>query len=177
VVSWHEALAYCAWLQAKLTTWTGTPEPIAAALAGRRDGVAWRITLPSEAEWERAARGIDAGVYPWGTDLDPSRGWYGVRKIPARVGTHPAGASPVGAMDMVGNVSEWTRSMLGKYPYALDDGRERLDAPDSGIRMVRGGSFDQANEPHLRPAARSWTNPDWRVSDIGFRLVFSRLGP
>ena len=181
-VSWHEGLAYCAWLQAKLTAWAGTPEPIAAALAGRRDGVAWRITLPSEAEWERAARGTDARIYPWGTGLEESRARftrYGSMpplQMPAPVGTHPAGASPVGAMDMAGNVYEWTRSVFDKYPYALDDGRERLGAPDSAERVVRGGSF-VSDALYLRVAVRVRNSPDLRNEAIGFRLVSSRLRP
>jgi formylglycine-generating enzyme required for sulfatase activity len=180
-VSWHEALAYCAWLEGKLKSWVGAPPPIAAALAGRRDGGAWRITLPSEAEWERAARGTDARIYPWGADIDPSKANYSSanpgRLTPMVVGTFPAGASPVGAMDMAGNVWEWTRTVGdSRYPYVTDDGRERLDAPDSGGRVVRGGSFLNL-EYKARAAYREWERPGGTFDVVGFRVVLSRRRP
>jgi formylglycine-generating enzyme required for sulfatase activity len=88
----------------------------------------------------------------------------------------PTGLAPAGAMDMAGNVFEWTTSVFDKYPYALDDGRERLDAPDSAERVLRGGSFyDPAG--YLRAASRNWGFPDYRGGAVGFRLVSSRLRP
>ena len=179
-LTWHEAIAYCAWLEAKLRVWRDTPGSIADALAGRRDGgVAWRITLPSEAEWERAARGTDARIYPWGTGIDPSKANYyrANRGGPTPVGMFPAGASPVGAMDMAGNVWEWTRTLHGfKYPYTPGDGRERLGAsriPPSATRVVRGASFGD-DDVFARAAYRYNLHPDRHFDFIGFRVVVSR---
>jgi formylglycine-generating enzyme required for sulfatase activity len=183
-VSWHEALAYCNWLEEKLKAWKGTPKTLAAALAGRQDGEAWRLTLPSEAQWERAARGTDARVYPWGGGIDPSRANYSdIKSGPTPVGSFPAGASPIGAFDMSGNVWEWTRSLwegeggiVFKYPYVFDDGRERLSAPDSVPRVMRGGTFGYFASGQ-RAAFRTRSTPDYRSSYIGFRVAYSHLRP
>ena len=140
-VSWSEALAYCTWLEAQLKSWNGTPSSVADALAGRRDGQAWHVTLPSEAEWEKAARGTDGRIYPWGPGIDATKANYAGAKRggPTPVGSFPSGASPYGVLDMSGNVYEWTRSLLKPYPYDPRDGREDLKA--QGARVVRGGSF------------------------------------
>ena len=146
-VSWHDALAYCEWLTARLREWSETPEPLAQVLRA----AGWCVTLPSEAEWEKAARGSDGRRYPWGDDPDPNRANYyetGIGKTSA-VGCFPGGVSPHGVEEMSGNVWEWTRSLWGPewdkltfpYPYKPDDGREQLQAPDTILRVVRGGAF------------------------------------
>jgi formylglycine-generating enzyme required for sulfatase activity len=176
-VSWHEARAYCGWLEKKLKAWPGVPGELRALLSGER-GVAWHVTLPSEAEWEKAARGTDRREYPWGEGIDLSRANYfdAERRTPTPVGFFPAGKSPYGLMDMAGNVSEWTRSLYRPYPYQPEDGRENLGAPDSEKRALRGGTFNYY-ATHLRTARRGAWEPVNRNDDIGFRVVFSRVRP
>ena len=142
-VSWHEARRYCEWLSEQLRVWEGTPEPLASLL--RHQG--WQVTLPSEAEWEKAARGSDGRIYPWGSEPDPNRANYadtGINTTSA-VGCFPGGASPYMIEDLSGNVLEWTRSLWGEYPYPTDENvqaqRENLDAGSDVARVLRGGAF------------------------------------
>jgi len=150
-VSWSEAGAFCRWL------------------AGRT-GVAFR--LPSEAEWERAARGTDGRAFPWGDSFEEGRAntREGGAAGTTPVGTFPAGASPCGALDMAGNVWEWTASIDGPYPYRPEDGRE---GAGPGRRILRGGCY--AN-PHgfARCACRFRLAPHTRNEFTGFRLAAGR---
>jgi formylglycine-generating enzyme required for sulfatase activity len=182
-VTWHDARAYCEWLTKRLRAWEGTPEPLAVLLRrGADGGPPWRITLPSEAEWEKAARGTDGRIYPWGHKPDPNRANYtdtGIGTTSA-VGCFPGGASPYGIDDLSGNVWEWTRSLWGKnsekpdfkYPYDPVKGREDLEAPQNVRRVVRGGAFD-LNKWLVRCAVRAGDLPDFGLRDLGFRVVVS----
>jgi formylglycine-generating enzyme required for sulfatase activity len=148
-VSWEDSLAYCAWL---------------SQATGRV------ITLPSEAQWEKAARGMqDALRYPWGDDFDPLRcnsGESGIRDT-TPVGIYLEGASPYGVLDLSGNVWEWTHTLWGsKYHYDPADGREDLQA--TGERVVRGGSF-YSDAGNVRCAFRNWFVIDYRSDNLGFR--------
>ncbi|MBU2549363.1 MAG: formylglycine-generating enzyme family protein [Proteobacteria bacterium] len=180
-VSWHEARAYCDWLTGRLRSWDGTPEPLAVLLRnGAGDGKPWSIILPSEAEWEKAARGADGRIYPWGNEIEPDRANHGETGIGAAspVGCFPAGAGPYGCLDMAGNVWEWTRSLWGKkaekpdfkYPYDPNDRRrENLKASDDIRRVLRGGAFDYVGGV-LRCAIRVRLNPVGGRRNTGFRV-------
>jgi len=179
-VSWHDARAYCEWLT---DVWRGEGE-----IAG--DEV---VRLPSEAEWEKAARGVlpwpsqgeGAGVrvYPWGDEWDKTRcntselGLGGTTPV----GIFPEGAIPCGCLDMAGNVWVWTTSLWGKYyskpafsyPYDPADGRENLKAGTGVFRVLRGGSF-RSKCGYARCAYRGRNYPRDGWDHLGFRVVVSR---
>jgi formylglycine-generating enzyme required for sulfatase activity len=130
-VSWYEARAYCAWL---------------AHCLGHE------VRLPTEVEWERAARGPYGWPRPWGKDFDVDQAntVEGRVRRTSPVGVYPAGASFWGVHDLAGNVWEWTLSVwgedynaptTGQYPYDPDDGRENISAPVTEARVVRGGAW------------------------------------
>ncbi len=153
-VSWNDTVAYCAWL-AKLTS-----QP-------------WR--LPTEAEWEKAARGTDGRIYPWGDTFDKARcntSESGIGRT-TPVGRYPTGESPYHVQDMAGNVWEWTSSLLQPYPYRKNDGRENPDSTDN--RVLRGGSWDVGSQ-YTRAAYRDgsrWVSFD---DSGGFRLARAAAG-
>jgi formylglycine-generating enzyme required for sulfatase activity len=149
-VSWYEALAYCRWL---------------AAVMGRG------YRLPSEAEWEKAARGTTGRTYPWGDQFDPGRCNTRAdgpgRTLP--VGGHsPGDESVYGCGEMAGNVSEWTQSLFQPYPYDAAGGREALEA--EGPRVIRGGSWFKP-KLRARASARGMNDPFFVDNDVGFRCA------
>jgi formylglycine-generating enzyme required for sulfatase activity len=152
-VSWHTAQAFCVWLSS-----------VAPPASGR-------YRLPSEAEWELAARGADGRRFPWGNEWDV--GLANTREHGAAgttpVGSYPEGASPWGCLDMAGNVWEWTATLDAPYPYNPLDGRE--DPQAGGRRILRGGCY--AN-PHgyARCACRFRLTPDVRNQFLGFRVAW-----
>ena len=110
--------------------------------AGARAYCLWRGgDLPSEAQWEAAARGQGDRLYPWGdAPPDLARAFVSGRSgVTAAVGSAPAGASPFGVLDMAGSLAEWTRSLKRPYPYDPHDGREHPDL--AGERVTRGGDY------------------------------------
>ena len=152
-VTWYEALAYCRWLTDEMRSRKDLPGLLAEQLSKEE----WMVRLPTEAEWEKAARGSkDARIFPWGDDPDLDRANCRETGIGATsaVGCFPKGESPYGMLDMCGNVWEWTMSLWGKdfkkpdfkYPYAADDGRENMKAGKDILRSVRGGAFFNQSE-------------------------------
>jgi formylglycine-generating enzyme required for sulfatase activity len=162
-ITWYEAQAYCSWL-AEVTR-----KP---------------YQLPSEAEWEKGARGTDGRIYPWGDQWDPGlcntkEGGDG-DTVP--VDSYPGGTSPYGILDVAGNIWEWTRSLWGKgakqptfrYPYDPTDGRENLEVEENILRVVRSGSFE-GNQILVRCAYRTRYSPSHAFRGGGFRVcVISR---
>ncbi|MBI3269032.1 MAG: SUMF1/EgtB/PvdO family nonheme iron enzyme [Planctomycetes bacterium] len=149
-VSWVDAGAYCAWLSTLVRA---------------------EVRLPTEAEWEKAARGTDARRYPWGDELKISLTNSGAGAGHAGttpVGVFPGGASPYGALDMAGNVWEWCSSLYKPYPYDREDGREDIAA--GGARVLRGGSWNFV-QTRVRAAYRGRGDPGFRDEFVGFRVV------
>jgi formylglycine-generating enzyme required for sulfatase activity len=149
-VSWYGAVAYCRWLSRE---------------TGR---LYW---LPTEAEWEKAARGTDGRLYPWGDEFVASLCNTRVsghnRTVPVLNYSSEAD-SPFGCADMAGNASEWTMSEFRPYPYSAKDGRDQEEG--ELLRVIRGGSW---YKPTLRArtAARGMNDPFFADADVGFRCV------
>jgi formylglycine-generating enzyme required for sulfatase activity len=158
-VSWYEAVAYCKWLSKTNT-----------------QGRVYR--LPSEAEWEKAARGTDGREWPWGNKFDPimANTVEGSVGRTTAVGIYPQGRSQFGVQDTAGNVWEWCSSRWGKdavglefeYPYRADDGRENRDSEDN--RIQRGGSWNDAAS-RAACADRDKLAPNSQHFDVGFRIA------
>lgn len=164
-VAWTDAVAYASWLDSALRSSPETPDAISALL---RDG--WRVSIPTEAQWEKAARGTDGRVYPWGNDVRPDRANYRASGV-APVGTFPCPDCAHGLSDMAGNVWEWTLSPYQPYPYTETDDREGLDNP--ALWVMRGGSFGDT-EQFIRTANRGGADPGARRPFIGVRVALTR---
>ena len=157
LVRYDDALAYCRWLSAAL---------------GRV------ARLPTEAEWEKAARGgIEARRYPWGDEIDPSRCNFLVDPSAKHLqGTRPTATySPnaYGLYDMCGNVWEWVADWYGADYYSRGEARDPRGPESGNLRIVRGGSWVNDDVSMLRCAYRHKVPPDTYAHSIGFRIVCS----
>ena len=150
-ITWYEAMAYARWLSAQ----TGQ-----------------NFSLPTEAEWEKAARGPNGLIYPWGNTWEAKLANSGESNLgkTTPVGQYPNGASPYGALDMAGNVWEWTRSVYTSYPYNSTDGRENVSDPAQKGFTIRGGSWDLVSLG-LRAALRPYFSPAYDALYVGVRLA------
>jgi formylglycine-generating enzyme required for sulfatase activity len=159
-ISYFEAQAYCNWLAAQ----TDLP-----------------FRLPSEAEWEAAARGQSGRRFAYGDQFDPLKCNWAEAHIrrTTPVGVFPEGDTPEGVADMTGNTSDWTLSLygpLGKepqftYPYNATDGREYPDAAANTTRIARGGCWTVTNRDQLTTMLRRPSLQDFRGKDVGMRLA------
>jgi formylglycine-generating enzyme required for sulfatase activity len=154
-VRYDDALAYCGWL---------------SAATGRV------VRLPTEAEWEKAARGGAEGLrYPWGNEIDASRGNYlGDASSKRQRGTRPTGTYPpnaFGLYDMCGNVWEWVADWYAPDWYGLSEDRDPRGPESGSMRIVRGGSWVNDDVSMLRCAYRHKVPPDTYAYSIGFRVV------
>lgn len=176
-VSFLDAAAFCRWAAEEM----GLP-----------------VRLPTEPEWEKAARGPDGRIYPWGNEWQPELCNNGQKRVadPTPVDRFsPEGDSPYGVADLAGNAQEWCASLFGKYPYDPADGREALvyhmedrslmpHIHETGCvanplqieaaldkQTIRGGSRRQ-DKHQSRCAYRSWAAPMHRSDDTGFRCCY-----
>ncbi len=158
-VSWADAQAFCLWLGTKLR-------------AGGEKGV---CRLPTEAEWEFAARGPEGREYPWGLEEPDAEhaNYFGGVGGTTPVGSYPKGATPEGVNDLAGNVWEWCGDWLG--PYEAESQADPTGPLQGETRVVRGGAFNDGSLV-LRGASRADGVPQERYGSLGFRVVWSPGG-
>ena len=170
-VCWYDAVAYCEWLNRN-------------HLHELPEG--YRFRLPSEAEWEKAARGPKGRKWPWGDAFDSGlcNSRESERFHTVEIGSFsPQGDSVYGVADMSGNAWEWTITLWGEdrdtpsfvYPYDSQDGREDQGAGEGVYRIIRGGSYKD-DIKGVRCACRDLDPPNYSLSNLGFRVFVVPMG-
>jgi len=159
--SWKDAVAFCEWLSSRLS----------------KDSEERVVRLPTEAEWEYAARGSEGRRFPWpeekGEPTDRLANFGDSVGDTTPVGSYPEGATPEGVHDLAGNVWEWCSDRFGEYP--PDDEESPTGPKDGASRVLRGGSFSFAPR-YLRAAFRLDGHPGYRYGLIGFRVLVESPG-
>ena len=155
LVRYEDAQAYCRWMS---------------------EGIGRTVRLPTEAEWEKAARGgLEGRRYPWGDDIDPSRcNFLADRSVKLQRGTRPTGTYPpnaYGLYDIIGNVWEWVSDWYGADYYSGGEVRDPTGPPSGSMRIVRGGSWVNDDVLMLRCAYRHKVPPDTYAHSVGFRIA------
>jgi len=143
-VDWNQANAYCKW-------------------AGKE--------LPTEAQWEKAARGTDGRIYPWGNEWDASKACFNTGNGTCAVGSYPQGASPYGVMDMAGNVLNWCRDWYNAKYYANSPDHNPTGPGSGEYRVLRGGSWGGDITGILRVSYRNNGDPSNWGGNGGFRCI------
>lgn len=154
-VSWDDADEFCKWLSRKTTGKT--------------------FSLPTEAQWEKAARGTDRFKYPWGNEAptcDRANYDYCVGKVTVEVGSYPTGQSPYGLYDMAGNVWEWCSDWYGKYYYGQSEYNDPQGPATGTSHVIRGGCYS-SDENNIRTVERDYHTPGYSSQYVGFRICRS----
>ena len=184
-VTWHEALLYCDWLNEQLRNGPKTPKDIRTLLQSTARDDDWQITLPSEAEWEKAARGINEDLpYPWGTNANPEIANYKSSGLgtTCAVGAFEKGVSPYGIYDLSGNVWEWTCSDFEQNnntqkltpPKVDHDGYDNTQVSKKSRKILKGGRFTlRRMKSNVAPASRNYPPGNLSMSDFGSQFRVS----
>ena len=154
-VDWNQAKTYCEWRGPSTSS--------------------GQAHLPTEAQWEKAARGTDGRTYPWGEDIDCNKANYNGSCVgdTSKVGSYASGKSPYGIYDLAGNVWEWTADWHSDTYYQTSPSENPL-GPDSGpYRVLRGGSWDYLDDVNARSANRNRYGPSYTNNKLGFRCARS----
>ncbi|MGE3536574.1 MAG: SUMF1/EgtB/PvdO family nonheme iron enzyme [Candidatus Tectimicrobiota bacterium] len=169
-VTWYEAMAYAAWLQERLALSRQLCPAAALSWHSLLHSGAWQVRLPSEVEWEWAAGGPEHQRYPWGSRFSPEQANTLEGRVlgTTPVGAYPAGRAACGALDMSGNVWEWTCSLYRPYPSTASLDLKDLNA--EGQRVLRGGAWS-SDASFARVSSRTHWHPDFWLATVGLRLV------